>query len=165
MNKPKAQTLQQKMGFFDEDLKKPKHDEIMLWLDTNIENIVNNLFNKPFTEKEIDLIKVRKTEKIKSIIGAIETSIKSVEDELNLSDAEREEKRMGFIYSSSREDLLKSLDLLKSKKEKLETFDINNPEIYKKPRITLIDKKWELPVSTGNSNKYTIGFIDFFSIV
>ena len=39
MAKPKAQTLQQKLGFFDEDLKKPKHDEIMIWLDQNIGSI------------------------------------------------------------------------------------------------------------------------------
>lgn len=162
MNKPKAQTLQQKMGFFDEDLKKPKHDEIMLWLDSNIETIINNLFNKPFTENEIDLIKARETEKIKSIIGALETSIKNIEVELSLSDAERAEKKIGFIYSSSKEDLLKRLELLKSKKEILENFDINKPEIYKKPRITKISKKWELPVSNGNlHNPFTIGFIDF----
>lgn len=33
---PKTKTLQQKLGFFDNDLKKPKHDEIMFWLDENI---------------------------------------------------------------------------------------------------------------------------------
>jgi len=37
---PKAQTYQQKLGFFDEDLKKPKHDEIMYWFDKNLENIL-----------------------------------------------------------------------------------------------------------------------------
>ena len=45
MTKPKANTLQQKMGFFDEDLKMPKHDELMLWLDKNIEHILNESFN------------------------------------------------------------------------------------------------------------------------
>lgn len=162
MNKPKAQTLQQKMGFFDEDLKKPKHDEIMLWLDSNIETIVNNLFNKPFTEKEIDLIKVRETEKIQSIIKVFETYIKNIEEELNLTDAERTERKFGLISSNSKTDLRQRLELIKSKKEILENFDISSPEIYNKPRITKIIKKWELPVSTTNyNNKYTIGFIDF----
>lgn len=44
--KPKAQTYQQKLGFFDEDLKKPKHDEIMYWLDSNVENIMKDLMFK-----------------------------------------------------------------------------------------------------------------------
>lgn len=51
MAKPKAQTLQQKLGFFDEDLKKPKHDDMMLWLDENIEDIVNTYCN-PFSNQK-----------------------------------------------------------------------------------------------------------------
>lgn len=38
MAKPKSQTIQQRLGFMDEDLKTTKHDEIMLWLDSAIEN-------------------------------------------------------------------------------------------------------------------------------
>lgn len=36
MATPKASTLQQKLGFRDGDLKTPKHDEMMLWLDANM---------------------------------------------------------------------------------------------------------------------------------
>lgn len=35
---PKAQTLQQRFGFMDNDLKKPKHDDIILWLDKEIDS-------------------------------------------------------------------------------------------------------------------------------
>lgn len=38
MAAPKAQTLQQRFGFMDNDLKKPKHDDIILWLDKYIES-------------------------------------------------------------------------------------------------------------------------------
>lgn len=33
MAKPKAKTIQQRFGFLDDDLIKPDHDEIMIWLD------------------------------------------------------------------------------------------------------------------------------------
>lgn len=39
--KIKAQTLQQRFGFQDDDLKSANHDEIMIWLDENIEVIMN----------------------------------------------------------------------------------------------------------------------------
>lgn len=38
--KPKAQTLIQKMGFADDDLKNSRHDEIMIWTVENLETIV-----------------------------------------------------------------------------------------------------------------------------
>lgn len=36
----KAKTLQERFGFSDPDLKTPKHDAIMLWLDGEMENIL-----------------------------------------------------------------------------------------------------------------------------
>lgn len=36
---PKAKTLQERMGFRDDELTTPKHDEIMLWLDENAERL------------------------------------------------------------------------------------------------------------------------------
>ena len=36
MGNVKAKTLQQRFGFMDKDLKKPEHDEIMLWLDREL---------------------------------------------------------------------------------------------------------------------------------
>jgi hypothetical protein len=45
MGKPKAQTIQQRFGFGDTDLKTPKHDEIMLWLDDNVEYLCRKITN------------------------------------------------------------------------------------------------------------------------
>lgn len=161
MTKPKAQTLQQKMGFFDEDLRKPKHDDIMLWLDKNIEEIINNLFNKPFTESEINSMKVMVSNRIKSVLDHFDKDIKSIENELNNYDTENKIK-FSFISSKSKEELVKKIEELKIRKEILEKFETEDPNIYIKPRIKTIAKKWELPVSTANStNKFTIGFIDF----
>ena len=40
MAAPKTQTLQQRFGFQDKDLTMPKHDEIMLWLDADLLNVL-----------------------------------------------------------------------------------------------------------------------------
>jgi len=44
MAKPRARTLQQRFGFMDNDLKAPEHDEIMLWLNDNIYEIVSRQY-------------------------------------------------------------------------------------------------------------------------
>ena len=41
MSKPRAQTIQARFGFADADLKTPKHDEIMLWLDQHASDVVS----------------------------------------------------------------------------------------------------------------------------
>ena len=53
--KPRAKTLSERFGFMDEDLKKPKHDEIVLWLKANIESVVEGLCPKEWTEAETSL--------------------------------------------------------------------------------------------------------------
>lgn len=40
MAKPRATTIQQRFGFQDDDLKTPKHDEMMLWLDACLVDVV-----------------------------------------------------------------------------------------------------------------------------
>lgn len=45
--KPEAQTLQARMGFTDSDLKTPRHDEIMLWLEANLEAVCKGIFAIP----------------------------------------------------------------------------------------------------------------------
>lgn len=54
MSKAKARTIQQRLGFMDNDLKSSKHDEIMLWLDDAVENHFNQLipFQKEWKYKE-----------------------------------------------------------------------------------------------------------------
>lgn len=46
MAEPKAQTLQARFGFADSDIKKPKHDEIMLWLDQNLDAVLTVILRK-----------------------------------------------------------------------------------------------------------------------
>ena len=159
MVKPKAQTLQQRLGFFDEDLKSPKHDELMLWLDNNIETIVNEKFNKEYTAENIKVIIERESKKIQNIIDNYNSSIQYFEKQLTLTDRERNELPQSLRYTN--DELNEILEKNNRKKQILQQFNIS-VSIPSKPRITRIQKKWELPVTTNNyQNKYTIGFIDF----
>ena len=45
MGMPKLKQSQQRFGFMDDDIKKTKHDEIMIWLSENIYYILPNLLN------------------------------------------------------------------------------------------------------------------------
>jgi hypothetical protein len=53
MAKPRATTIQQRFGFKDDDLEKPDHDTIMIWLDQNITAVVNDLISK-YPEQFVD---------------------------------------------------------------------------------------------------------------
>lgn len=55
MSNAKAQTLAQRFGFQDGDLKTPKHDEIMLWLDENMNDILRELY-----PEIVELVEVKK---------------------------------------------------------------------------------------------------------
>ena len=160
MTKPKAQTFQQKLGFFDEDLKKPKHDELMLWLDKNIKEIVNNLFNKPYEENEIQSIKQKTSEKCQFIIDYYERKITSLKNELNSSESGK--KILGILYQThTKEELPELISESEKKLEFIRKF-IANIVVPDKPEITNIHRKWELPVTTTNySSKYIVGFIDY----
>lgn len=54
MSKARATTIQQRFGFNDGDLKTPTHDQLMLWLDENVERIINEIIPNEWTEKDID---------------------------------------------------------------------------------------------------------------
>jgi len=49
--KPKATTLQQRMGFVDSELSTPKHDELIFWLMENKQSVAENIF-PPYNRNE-----------------------------------------------------------------------------------------------------------------
>lgn len=51
--KTRGTTIQQRFGFKDEDLKKPLHDEIMLWLDKNAEAIILEIEGSEWSERKV----------------------------------------------------------------------------------------------------------------
>lgn len=53
MSKTRATTIQQRFGFKDDDLKTPTHDQLMLWLDENAEEVINKTISNEWTEDDI----------------------------------------------------------------------------------------------------------------
>jgi uncharacterized protein YlxP (DUF503 family) len=48
-----AKTLQEKFGFMDSDINKPEHDDIIQWVDGNIEGILMKLFGSAVRPKGV----------------------------------------------------------------------------------------------------------------
>ena len=72
---PKAKTLQERFGFSDPDLKRPEHDEIMVWLDRNILDVARGLF--PASRPAIEQAESKARE---YLTGRIDKLKKKVED-------------------------------------------------------------------------------------
>jgi hypothetical protein len=53
MAEPKIKTLQARFGFADTDLKKPAHDEMIKWIDANIEDILMVVFSQQTRPKGV----------------------------------------------------------------------------------------------------------------
>jgi len=141
MKKKEPNTLQQKMGFFDEDLKKPQHDEIMLWLDKNAEEIINSLFFKEgkISEKKISNLLESANEYKKAALNTHDYKLKS--DSTPKDDLQKHEKIINYL-------------------NQWESFD----EIPSIPPIKINQRTWEFPVISSinnyTNNKYTVGFVD-----
>tara|TARA_R110002124_G_scaffold106808_2_gene258952 strand:+ start:2805 stop:3656 length:852 start_codon:yes stop_codon:yes gene_type:complete len=183
MAKPKAKTLQQRLGFFDDDLKKPEHDDIIKWTDNNMESILFKLYN---LENWSDKAKSDLIEKVENIISKDlsneKDSLKKLKSEFN---------RLSKSLKEDKEDLVKEPDNSwkkdridrqekeykeqKTKIEKseqkiiyLETFKGLGSDLPKrnKPRIT--ERTWEYTVTNQSHNRNTgyksakniIGFVD-----
>jgi hypothetical protein len=112
MTAPKATTIQQKFGFADKDLTTPKHDEIMLWLDANIIQVMAPKVSRHTWSKD-------------SIAGW-----RTRADQAMAND--KDWTGLGPI-----------------------------PDY---PDLT-ITKRWEYPITTGQGNKFIVGFIDMLATI
>jgi len=52
----KAKTLQEKLGFIDDDIKNPKHDDLVCWIDENAESIIHS-FHWPSIEDQLERLR------------------------------------------------------------------------------------------------------------
>src|SRR5690554_3327990 len=181
MAKPKAKTLQQRLGFFDDDLKKPEHDDIIKWTDNNMESILFKLYN---LENWSDKAKSDLIEKVENIISKDLSNekdslkkLKSEFDRLSKSLKEDKEDLVNEPDSSWKKDRIdrQEKEEQKTKIEKseqkiiyLETFKGLGSDLPKrnKPRIT--ERTWEYTVTNQSHNRNTgyksakniIGFVD-----
>jgi len=53
MSKTRATTIQQRFGFKDDDLKTATHDQLMMWLNENVEKVTNRVIANEWTEEDV----------------------------------------------------------------------------------------------------------------
>jgi hypothetical protein len=64
MAKPRGQTLQQRFGFLDDDLRTASHDDVLTWLTEHIEQVIIELFWDsawPAKERLSSIMQIRAT--------------------------------------------------------------------------------------------------------
>lgn len=163
MRTKKPNTLQQKLGFLDEDLKKPKHDAMMLWLDKNAEVIFNDIFFRNLTDDEWEKLLKQAIVKKNEVLAHRKRIVESLEKQI--ANSKKAKSSYNILTEEEETKILKDIEIEKNKLLYLEnwtTFD----SLPTRPKISIDSKVWELPVTTHsnnyntNSSKYTVGFLD-----
>ncbi|MEO9803447.1 MAG: hypothetical protein ABJF04_09380 [Reichenbachiella sp.] len=138
MAAPRAKTLQQTLGFVDEDLKRNSHDEIISWCQKNAKNIITETLLEDYTEKHIDSIKTH-------LLSAL--NMRFVKKDNGISYRPQ--------YYSKTSDQFSMSDLSFGK------------PIEKRSNVSIINITWEYLIRSHNKNTRTgydnskdIGFID-----
>ena len=162
MAKPKAQTIQQRFGFMDDDLKKPKHDELMKWLNDSVDEKLFEWLGIPdeWTEDEISEPKTyalaRKAEKVQSLQKQLDREKASPDYDPyttfgNLDTSQKDIMNQKYLIE-------KGERISKIEKEFQQASEqIRVSPLPLKPSIRIVKKQWEEPVM---SNDYIVGFVD-----
>ena len=152
MAKPRASTIQQRFGFQDGDLKTPKHDEMMLWLDANAETISERIvgYESSWLLDDIQELEIGAT-------NAVESAKVSARE--NAADAVRRLEQLSsddFGWRTRCEEArTRAIDWA----NRLLGWRLGDPP--EKPSIK-VKKRWEYAVvdQKYGGSKYVVGFID-----
>jgi hypothetical protein len=155
--KPRAKTIQERFGFKDEELPQPKHDEIMFWLDANIESVVAGLFPQEWTEAEISS-QERLVGRARGIwlegfkdghgVGPEEAK------HLRILDADIQNWRSHADRDKERECRDRRDAYLLSLAQNLP----HPGPVPSRPPCKILSRKWEYPIM---DRTYVVGFVDF----
>ncbi len=146
MAEPKARTLQERMGFRDDELKTPKHDEMMLWLDANIQVVLEGLHGV-IKNWNGDVV-TRWQKQYLAMAQGIADKFKGQAQYAS------EQATKGTSYYAERAKTCNEVWLRWSSWAGLGT-----PEAPR--QLEVLRKTWEHPVTTGRvDNPYVVGFID-----
>lgn len=137
MAKPKAKSLQEKLGFFDDDLKNPDHDSILKWLDKNTDLVIDSIYN--FREWNPSKIQEIKDHAL---------SIKNSETDRLLKQMKEKQKELESEQDSVKENEKRLIVQLE--KEKDNNDDTHTPSTWTKQRIetskeAILKLKSEIP--------------------
>jgi hypothetical protein len=150
MSKARGQTLQQRLGFQDSDLNTPQHDQIMVWLDTNLLFVAKQLtsFSSQWPD---ELVKQKRDAAYKDVQGKRQSALDSI---ASWQDSIEKWKDERYYKNQLRE--------AEERLGKIEAWDgLGSAPV---PIIEVTERIWEAPVvSPGYRSKYIVGFIDLYA--
>ncbi len=168
MTAPKAKTLQARFGFSDPELTTPKHDQIMLWLDANIDQVLTDALCEEWTVTYINGVTID-NELIE--ISQAKTALQKLSDRADGIVNRINELKNG--YSQYEWEIRHKQDELKSIRPDIEALTaIAKEAIQIPPKAKWVirhnKKIWESPIvsesartaRTISQSSYTIGFVD-----
>jgi hypothetical protein len=144
LKKQRANTLQERFGFADDDLKKSEHDGILLWLDDHALEFIKAII------EWTDVWPARLVEqKVKGVTDVLKARLASLQETIARNENFPSELRKGESERTSKE--VTFIDAYPG---------LGDPP----PREVRIEKIWEAPV-TQSGAKYVIGFLDMVVLV
>lgn len=181
MPKPRAKTFQQKLGFFDDDLKSQTHDEILKWMSDNASDFITEYYNltkwnlkdtdkiRDYVKEVVEENKENLTKKISDLETEIIDNQKTITDnELYFKNAvkfeierksEKGEHSQSFSdnvkeYKTKIDNLKIEINSFQSKLSELNDFE-GLGELPKRKKAKIFNLVWEPPISTMNTNNNT----------
>jgi hypothetical protein len=146
LKKQRANTLQQRFGFADDDLKKSEHDGILLWLDDHAVEFVKAII------EWTDVWPARLVEqKVKGVTDVLKARAATLQETIA-----RHDKFGRELLKDESERTRKEVALIDGYQ------GLGNPP----SREVRMTKIWEAPVTqSGATTKYVIGFLDMVVLV
>jgi hypothetical protein len=148
MAKPKAKTLQERMGFTDTDLKTPGHDAIMLWLDDAVKVSLQDWLGLHDWALDEYALAAQRAADWQRYAERTRAVLKNAQD-----DMQRYAGKDGW-----QKDYFEKAQHLQHQTEAALTLGPPPITLPGFPTCAAPLTKWEHPIITGNS--YTVGFID-----
>lgn len=164
MARPRGQTLQQRFGFLDDDLKTSSHDEVMTWLTEHIEQVIIELFwDSEWPVKERQLLE----QEARAIVD--QTAAAMFPSEWEAREALARKIGLSTIHAADavqRAAIERSIpDLISASQQQAAEYRRRFIGLALPPRPLFAVEKvvWELPLQTDG--KFMVGFVDLYAEV
>jgi hypothetical protein len=148
MAKPQAKTLQERMGFVDQDLKTPGHDAIMLWLDDYVKPCLQDWLGVHEWPLQERALQQSRAEDYQAYTQDTHVALQRAREAVERYQGEASYERTW--RESAQRTVAQATTALAAP-----TVELALPAF---PRLSVQRTRWEHPIVTGHS--YTVGFVD-----
>jgi len=164
MARPRGQTLQQRFGFLDDDLRTVSHDEVMTWLTEHIEQVIIELFwDSAWPADERRLVE----QQAQAVVN--QTAAALVLSEWDAREALARKIGLTAAYAADavqRAAIERSIpDLISASQQEAAEYRrrYTGLTLPQRPLFAVDKVVWELPLQTDS--KFLVGFVDLYVAV